>query len=342
MPCYDPMKAWQSHNGKIVIFKKNDQAGGRTARLGRDHKRDLELPCGKCIGCRIEKTRQWAQRCTHEAALHDENCFLTLTINTKLPSRIRGSKNNGAASKPLRTAVINPAEHRGGDAAHEQRQLDASPQKGANSVDKKIHQKFLKRLRKNVAVPIRYYMCGEYGKNLTNPHYHYLIFGYNFRDRKYIKKSESGAKLYQSDTLDKLWGQGLAWIGDVTPESAQYVAGYVQKKITGPKAKTHYKGLTPEFGLMSRNPGLGAAWIDKYRTEVYPSDKIYTLDRAAKPPRYYDERMKKTDPTAYEAIKTNRREEAAKNTDNTPERLHARETVTKAKFNTKRRQLETQ
>ena len=336
MPCYNPLKAWKAPSGKMVIYKRTEQASG-TARLAPD---TMDLPCGKCIGCRIEKTRQWAQRCTHEASQHDENSFLTLTINKKLPSRKRGSKNHGAASKPLRTAKANAAEHRGGDAARELRELDSSPHVGEDSVDKKIHQKFIKRLRKHVASPLRYFMCGEYGEKLTNPHYHYLIFGYNFPDRKYIKKSESGAKLYQSATLDKIWGYGHAWIGDVTEQSAQYVAGYVMKKITGPMAKQHYKKLTPEFGLMSRNPGLGAAWIDKYKDEVYPTDKVYTLNRGAKPPRYYDERMKKTDPTTYEQIKKVRKEEAAKSTDNTPARLADREHVTKAKYGTKRRQLE--
>lgn len=181
-------------------------------------------------------------------------------------------------------------------------------------------------------------MCGEYGAKLTNPHYHYLIFGHNFADKMYIKKSRA-KKLYESPTLNKLWPHGLAWIGDVTPESAEYVAGYVMKKITGKKAPDHYKGLTPEFGLMSRNPAIGRTWIEQFATEVYTHDKVYKQDFGQKPPRYYDNYLKKNNEPLYNTIKEKRQKEAEKSTDNTPARLQAREIYATAKANLKTRTL---
>lgn len=41
----------------------------------------FQLPCSKCIECRLEYARQWAVRCVHEASTHDENSFITLTYS---------------------------------------------------------------------------------------------------------------------------------------------------------------------------------------------------------------------------------------------------------------------
>lgn len=41
----------------------------------------FKLPCGKCPECHMEYARQWAIRCIHEAQMHEENCFITLTYS---------------------------------------------------------------------------------------------------------------------------------------------------------------------------------------------------------------------------------------------------------------------
>ena len=72
MSCYRPLKGFRTPDG--VVF----------AELGRhDILGSIELPCGQCIGCRIERSRQWAIRVMHEAQLHKENSFLTLTYDDK-------------------------------------------------------------------------------------------------------------------------------------------------------------------------------------------------------------------------------------------------------------------
>ena len=77
MTCYHPITAWRSIDGRgangkwPLTFKVNE---------GYEDL-EVQIPCGKCIGCRLEKSRQWAMRCTHEATLHKENCFLTLTYD---------------------------------------------------------------------------------------------------------------------------------------------------------------------------------------------------------------------------------------------------------------------
>ena len=76
-------------------------------------------------------------------------------------------------------------------------------------------------------------MCGEYGDKLGRPHYHAIIFGVTFVDKK-LWSIRRGNNLYRSATLEKLWPYGFSSIGTVNFETAAYVARYVTKKITGP------------------------------------------------------------------------------------------------------------
>lgn len=75
MACYHPLAAWHAPDGyadrfgKVISFRPYQ---------GWE---EILLPCGQCIGCRLEKSRQWALRCVHEASLHDDNCFITLTYD---------------------------------------------------------------------------------------------------------------------------------------------------------------------------------------------------------------------------------------------------------------------
>lgn len=302
MPCFYPLAARQTISGEIVFKKKTD----------RHFVSNLQLPCGRCIGCRLERARQWAVRCLHESQLHESNCFLTLTFNDEKES----------------TALEAP--------------------RGSLSI--RTHQKFMKRLRK-LAPSCRFYMCGEYGEKLGRPHYHYLIFGYEFSDKTYLKKSASGENLYTSATLDKIWPYGHAWIGDVTYKSCGYVAAYVMKKITGDKADEHYKRtdeagndywLQPEFNLMSRKPGIARDWWGQFHTDVTTHDAIIQRGGIkAKPPRYYDKLLEIMDPALWQTLKA-ARESRAKllADDNTPARLQVKETVQKARVALKTRQLE--
>lgn len=68
MTCFYPLSAYQLPAGTIVF---HDTGAGRP----------LKLPCGQCIGCRLERSKQWATRCVHEASLYPDNSFITLTYN---------------------------------------------------------------------------------------------------------------------------------------------------------------------------------------------------------------------------------------------------------------------
>lgn len=268
----------------------------------RDQKGDpLEVPCGMCIGCRLEKARQWAVRCVHESQMHERNCFVTLTYNN---SNL-------------------PDDH---------------------SLDKSAIPKFLKRLRNHFSSSIRYYGCGEYGDNkggvvyktgLGRPHYHLCLFGIDFDDKELIRGSnyvrwqnhfsKGGVNdLFISPTLSKKWPYGFHSIGDLSFDSAGYVARYCMKKVTGKNSKVHYGTAVPEFALMSRMPGIGKSWIEKYFHDVYPKDFFHINGVKNKPPRYYDDYASWRSPNMFNALKADRIEKAKEN-EETPERKFDKE-----------------
>ena len=186
-----------------------------------------------------------------------------------------------------------------------------------NILVKKDFQDFMKRLRKhkkaNTKNPIRFFHCGEYGEKFGRPHYHAILFNTNFNDRKPIPGQKN---LTTSDTLKKLWGKGHVSIGDVTFQSASYVAGYVQKKINGKQKEDHYRRidkttgetwvLPQEYATMSRRPGIAGLWFAKHKKDVYPSDNIHINGKEMRPPKYYDNLFKEQNPLQMEQIKENR------------------------------------
>lgn len=202
---------------------------------------------------------------------------------------------------------------------------------------KKDFQDFMKRLRFQHEGRIRYFAVGEYGETTERPHYHAIIFGADFADKRPHSKGSEGDQLFKSELLDRLWGKGQCLIGSVTIQSAHYVAKYCQKKVTGDLAAEHYGQRQPEFGLMSLKPGIGAGWFNKYSGDVYPSDFLVIRGRKRSPPRYYDNMLEEIDAKMLQVLKKDRLKAAQKHrADQTPSRLKARMEVTQARVNLKK------
>lgn len=290
MPCYHPLTGYRSRevgpNGKRpIVFNKAKGFGDRP----------VPIPCGQCAGCRLERSRQWAIRCVHEAQLHEDNSFITLTYNDESLSESR-------------------------------------------SLVPRDFQLFMKRLRKmHEPKRIRFYHCGEYGERFGRPHYHACLFGHDFEDKKLWKKSND-QDLFRSEELETLWPYGHSSIGTVTFESAAYVARYIMKKISGPAAERHYRYIDPETGeifdrvpeytTMSRRPGIGRGWLDRFSSDVYPGDFVVLNNKKLRPPKYYDQQFELMYPGDMEKIKRDRKLSLNKHKENnTPERLRVREQV---------------
>jgi len=222
---------------------------------------------------------------------------------------------------------------------------------GHPSLVKSHVQKFIRRLRKK-KLQFRYFHCGEYGdeENTTRPHYHLCVLGEDFgKDREFHHKSETGFPLYTSEILNEAWQLGdVNPIGDLTFESAAYTARYVMKKITGPDAAWWYTSLDsstgavherlPEYVTMSRRPGIGYEWFQKFKDDVYPSDEVIVRGKSCTVPRYYDRLIADEAPELFERIKA-KRIASANTEDDTPERRAVREEVAEARVSLLKRQL---
>lgn len=234
-------------NGKQdLIFASTIRAnlGLSTDELrARYGERLVPVPCGHCLGCRLDHAKSWAVRCILESLDHDENCFITLTYDE-----------DHVSEKCIK-------EH-----------LSA----------------FIKRLRaRHPGVLIKYFGCGERGSINFRPHYHCIIFGYDFKDREFLMKDEVSA-VYRSKELESLWTFGMSSVGDVTMESCGYVARYTQKKVNS--------NFEDEFLLMSRRPGIGFTYFEKNKDRIYLSDHVYgSFGRSHKSrvPVYFDKLAEK-------------------------------------------------
>lgn len=280
MACYHPLNAYYTPDGRVVFSAaKNDTT----------HK--IHLPCGQCVGCRLERSRQWAVRIMHEASLWDDNSFVTLTYNdTTIPP-------NG-------------------------------------SLVYKHIQLFLKKLRKQTKKQIRFFCAGEYGAITKRPHYHICIFNENFRNDRYEWKKSNGHQLWRSNDLERIWQHGNAYIGELTFESAAYVARYICEKITGKRAQMHYGSIdittgelitkSPEFAHMSLKPGIAANWLRLYWPDV-ANGKVITRGRESVAPKYYRKYFRQHD-KRHDI--TDNLKELIHDEDQTEERLKTREEVT--------------
>lgn len=210
------------------------------------------------------------------------------------------------------------------------------------SLKKRDFQLFMKKLRKKFPhKKIRYYHCGEYGETTGRPHYHACLFGFDFPD-KYFFKMRRDCHVYKSDTLDEIWGMGITELGNVTFDSAAYVARYIMKKVTGPRAEEHYAVIDkdtgeygerqPEYTTMSRRPGIGKSWWEKYKNEVFPADEVIMNGKPIKPPRYYDNLFELEDSSGKGLVQA-KRDANRMRMDETPDRLAVREVCTKRRVN---------
>lgn len=210
-------------------------------------------------------------------------------------------------------------------------------------------QLFMKRLRDHLGTKIRHFTCGEYGDKDGRPHYHSLIFGYDFRsDRTLWGHSKDGDPIYTSPTLAKAWSFGHAWIGSVTYQSACYVAGYIQKKIGGDKAPSHYlrthpKGyltqVQPEFATQSRRPGIGSTWFERYKSDAFPSDFLVVDGKEVPVPRYYATKLTEKELKPIKLKRKLRTASPRAKANSTPARLLVRETVRKDRLSRLKREL---
>ena len=292
MPCFHPLIRCVNRDGEVNpdTGKLKGKIIGSAEHFAVDSEIFKEfvrsgyyqlVPCGQCLGCRIQRAKDWTVRIIHEASFYENNCFITLTFDDEhLPA-------NG-------------------------------------SVDVRDLQLFMKRLRKKfqgiqpvdiknpitgeieTKYPIRFFACGEYGSELQRPHYHLIIFNWKPDDLVLRGVNKYGNRIYSSPSLYKLWNKGFNTVGSVTEASAGYVAKYCVKKVNGERANAYYNGRSPEFIVMSRNPGIASNWFEKYHDDVFNYDELRIAGKPYHIPRYYDKLYDDIEPCKFAQIKANR------------------------------------
>lgn len=291
MSCYHPLLAQRTSDPKkpVKIVNKEpfldrpttdmiNKALSVDIRTGEVENDFFLVPCGKCIGCRLDYSREWADRMTMEALSHPKgrSWFLTLTYDDEhLP--------NGKKDRP--------------------------------SLKPNDLTDFMKRLRRhyeyhNLSDGIRFYACGEYGSKTFRPHYHVIVYGLDFEDKEPFFLNKMHQQIYKSELLSDLWGNGIVSIGGFDWRSAAYTARYVLKKQKGENAASYYeeRGIEPEFVRMSNRPGIALPYFETHSEEIYEKDNIVLppIDgkpHIIKPPRYFDTKYESLNALCAERLK---------------------------------------
>lgn len=253
----------------------------------------VTVPCGNCIGCRLDYSRQWANRCMLELKYHDSAYFVTLTYSpAAVPISWYHDENTGEAAQAL-------------------------------TLRKRDFQLFMKNVRKRFSLDrIRFFAAGEYGDKTFRPHYHAILFGLHLHDLQLYKQAEDGYNYYTSESLQNCWNvvnskqdglydRGMVIVAECNWQTCAYVARYVVKKMKGPLAE-FYKvhNIEPPFSLMSRKPGIGRQYYDDH-PDLYDYDyiNVSTPDggRKFRPPKYFDRLHALDSPEESDAMRQLRR-----------------------------------
>lgn len=295
-----------SCNKPLIAFQRWEKNGAGKRPISFSPSGDtnpIALPCGQCMGCRVDRARSWAIRLHLETMQHKESCFVTLTYDQEyIPY-------------------------------------------GDTLVPEDL-SRFIKRLRKYLGSHrIRFYGVGEYGGITQRPHYHAIIYGYDFPDRV-VHIDRSDYTIDNSAILSRLWPLGHATVQSNSVEACAYVSKYAVKKITGEKAKDYYLRvdeqtgeilkIEPEFARMSRRPGIGFEWLRKYHSDIFPKGYV-TNGKGIKipPPEYFNKLYEKWFPEQWEKIRDERSEEVFERYNEfNEERAMAREAIQKSRFKT--------
>lgn len=308
MTCYHPLirveyqNVWvtakDGHKFKKGKILKTDEYE-KFKKINDENVEIQRIPCGQCIGCRLDYSKMWATRCMCEANQWTDNWFITLTYdeeNLPIPEQI--------IDKETGTIYTNKYGNWQG------------------CLQPKDLQLFIKRLRSFYKRHynhdnIRFYACGEYGSERQRPHYHIICFNLPVPPEKleHLFNNEDYEPIYKCQEIEQCWGKGLVAIGKVTWSSCAYVARYVTKKIRGQQANEYYytKGQIPEFVRMSRKPGIGKDFYEANKQEIYDLDYLLAHtckgnSLTVKPPKYFDKLYEIENPKEYEELKKKRKE----------------------------------
>lgn len=264
------------------------------------------IPCRNCIGCRLDYSREWANRGYLESKKSEDNYFITLTYDEEhlpIDESITTSEGKTYTRSEEWKGNLRP-EH----------------------LKKFIHDIRQYFYRKNKKQRIKYLACGEYGTENKRPHYHIILFDCPFTPNDmYNPRIIDKEIYYQNRIIEKYWKRGLSNVTVASWNTIAYVARYVTKKQYGHNAEDEraQKGQIAEFIRVSN--GIGKEYWEQNKEKILKTDSITIKNgkgvHTTKPPRYFYRLLQKENREAYEDIKK-RREQQNDNTQKARDRTH--------------------
>lgn len=284
MACFYPISGYVSEKTNQFHFKETSDS------------RPSKIPCGTCIGCRIEKSRQWAIRCTHEAQMHEYNCFITLTYN----------KENLPADGSL-------------NIRHFQLFMKRLRRKYGSNIRFYHSGEYGDKFQRP-----HYHAC-IFGFDFPDKE-PWSVTGSN---TLYISKALQKLWPFGFSTIGNFDFNTAAYVARYTMKKK-----YGQAADTHYQKVNEHTGETTqrirEYSTMSRKPGIGSSWLKKYQSDVYPKDRVIHKGRELRPPKYYDRIYEKDQPSSFDIVKLERNlKQQSQALDNTPERLQVKLAVLK-------------
>ena len=286
MSCYHPLTAQKTFDldGKchLKFFGKKALPPSDYSFRGNDD--IISIPCGKCIGCRLDYCRSWADRLSIEFLENSGVAlFITLTYNNE----------------------------------HIPLCYDSDEQLVSFTLCKRDFQLFMKRLRKYFPdKKIRFFACGEYGSHTLRPHYHAILFGLSFSDfpdLRQVGQNELGQPYFSSAIFESIWqNNGFVALASCSYETFSYVCRYNLKKAYGDNIKPH-ELAEDSFLLMSRRPGIAGSYYDEHPECISLSHLSLCINRESKKislPKYFKKRFAIDFPDEYATIALERSRQA--------------------------------
>lgn len=297
MACDSPIDAWRSAAG--VFFRDTVDAS------------KIKLPCGRCMGCRLDRSRQWALRLTHELRFHEKSSFITLTYEKEhLP------KDGSLNVKHFQDFMKRLRKHEGENKIRFFHAGEYGEKKGRP-----------------------HYHAIIFGEDFLEDPY-----DVEKNDRGDCTwRSPVLDRLWTSglSRVGSVTFESCAYVARyVTKKVTGARARAHYERIC--EATGEIFDLKPEYATMSRRPGIGALHFEKYRKEIYPNDEVICRGFPSKPPKFYDKLLEKTDPEVYAEVK-DQRECALMLTpieNRTPTKLAARAAIRAARMGTLTRRYE--
>lgn len=304
MPCYHPLHGY--HSKYVNPTGKRSWVSKLSHAISAER---LSIPCGRCIGCRLERSRQWALRCVHEAQLHEDNAFITLTYSPEnvpyggtlikkhfqdFMKRVR-KKHDGQRLSYFHCGEYGERTRR----PHYHALLF-----GLDFPDKVLFRK--SQDGSQIFTSDRLSALWPLGFSTTGA----VTFESAAYVARYVMKKITG------DDAEKHYEV-------IEPETGEVMR------------------LLPEYTTMSLKPAIAKSWFAEFKGDAYPSDFVVLRGQKMKPPKFYDRLLELEDPEALALVKARRIEEALlRQGDSTTARLLVREEVKRAQIQNLKRGIE--